>query len=94
MLSAIKGTYLKWQVQKCNTMTYEIRLESNIKGCLSIIHSSSSTLNVSEVISTALLSQILDKHLSYHLLSPVPREENSPWDEVGPAAFLPKLQSG
>lgn len=68
MLSAIKGTYFKWQVQKCNAVTYEIRLKSNIKGCLSIIHCSSSTLNVSEVISTALLGQILDKHLSYLLL--------------------------
>lgn len=44
---------------------------------------------MSEVISTALLGQILDKHLGYHLLSPVSREENSSWDEVGEGVLLP-----
>lgn len=57
MLSALKGTHLKGQAQKCNTMTYETRCKSSVKGCLNVIHSSSSTPNVPEVIFTSVLGQ-------------------------------------
>lgn len=53
---------------------------------LGIIHSNSSTVNVSD--STALLGQVLEKHLSYHLLSPASGEENSSWDEAGKGVLL------
>jgi len=32
MVSSLKGTHLKRQAQKCDIMTYETRLKSNIKG--------------------------------------------------------------